>query len=135
MLSPADLGDRSGRGAHFFAVSEERLDEHTTLIAVEGELDLATAPQLKWRLVDALEGGRTAIVVDLADVTFMDSTALGVLVGVRRGLDVGARLGVVCTEPNVLNIFQVSGLDAAFALFGSRDEALAYVRGEEARRS
>ena len=133
MLSPADLGDRSGRGAHFFAMSEERLDEHTTLIAVEGELDLATAPQLKWRLVDAVEGGRAAIVVDLGDVMFMDSTALGVLVGVRRSLDVGSRLAVVCTHPGVLNIFQISGLDGAFNIFATRDEALAHVRGEEPR--
>ena len=133
MLSPTDLGD--GRRAHAFTVSEQRLDERTTVIAVEGELDLSTAPQLKWRLVDALDQGRSAIVVDLAGVTFMDSTALGVLVGVRRSLDVGARLGVVCTEPNVLNIFQMSGLDGAFALFRTRDGALAYARGEEAPRS
>ena len=133
MLSPTDLGD--GRRAHAFTVSEQRLDDRTTVIAVEGELDLSTAPQLKWRLVDALDQGRSAIVVDLAGVTFMDSTALGVLVGVRRSLDVGARLGVVCTEPNVLNIFQMSGLDGAFALFRTRDGALAYARGEEAPRS
>jgi anti-sigma B factor antagonist len=83
--------------------------------------------------VDALEGGRAAIVVDLGDVKFMDSTALGVLVGVRRSLDAGVRLAVVCTHPDVLNIFQISGLDGAFDIFATRDEALAHVRGEEPR--
>ena len=133
MLSPSDLGDRSGQGAGTFAIIERRPDERTALISCEGELDLATAPQLKWRLVDALEAGLVGIVIDLADVTFMDSTALGVLVGVRRSLDVGARLAVVCTHPAVLNIFQVSGLDGAFEIFATRDEALAYVRGEGPR--
>ncbi len=133
MLSPSELGDRSGPGANAFAIVEQRPDERTTVISIAGELDLATAPQLKWRLVDALEAGLRAIVVDLGDVTFMDSTALGVLVGVRRSLDVGARLGIVCTHPGVLNIFQVAGLDAAFDIFATRDEALAHVRGEGPR--
>jgi anti-sigma B factor antagonist len=133
MPSPPELGDRSEPGANAFAIVEQRLDDRTVLIACEGELDLSTAPQLKWRLVDALEGGRAAMVVDLGDVTFMDSTALGVLVGVRRSLDVGARLGVVCRHPAVLNIFQISGLDGAFDIFETRDEALAHVRGEGPR--
>jgi anti-sigma B factor antagonist len=133
MLSPSELGDRSGPGANAFAIIEQRPDERTAVISIAGELDLATAPQLKWRLVDALEAGRGAIVVDLGDVTFMDSTALGVLVGVRRGLDVGARLAIVCTHPGVLNIFQVAGLDGAFDIFATRDEALAHVRREGPR--
>jgi anti-sigma B factor antagonist len=133
MLSPSELGDRSGQGANAFAIVEQRPDERTAVISIAGELDLATAPQLKWRLVDALEAGLGAIVVDLGDVTFMDSTALGVLVGVRRGLDVGARLAIVCTHPGVLNIFQVAGLDGAFDIFATRDEALAHVRREGPR--
>src|SRR2546430_15367441 len=129
MLRPSKLGARAGRGANAFAIVEQRPDERTAVISIAGELALATAPQLKWRLVDAIEAGLGAIVVDLGDVTFMDSTALGVLVGVRRGLDVGARLGIVCTHPRVLNIFQVAGLDGAFAIFATPDEALAPVHG------
>ena len=133
MLSPSELGDRSGPGANAFAIVEQRPDERTAVISIAGELDLATAPQLKWRLVDALEAGLGAIVVDLGDVTFMDSTALGVLVGVRRGLDVGARLAIVCTHPGVLNIFRIAGLDGAFDIFATPDEALAHVRREGPR--
>jgi anti-sigma B factor antagonist len=133
MLSPSELGDRSGPGANAFAIVEQRPDERTVVISIAGELDLATAPQLKWRLVDALEAGLDAIVVDLGDVTFMDSTALGVLVGVRRGLNVGARLAIVCTHPGVLNIFQIAGLDGAFDNIATRDEALAHVRREGPR--
>ena len=133
MLSPSELGARSGPGANAFAIVEQRPDERTAVISIAGELDLATAPQLKWRLVDALEAGLGAIVVDLGDVTFMDSTALGVLVGVRRGLDVGTRLAIVCTHPGVLNIFQVAGLDGAFDIFATRDAALAHVRREGPR--
>ena len=133
MLSPSELGDRSEPGADAFAIIETRPDDRTVVVACAGDLDLSNAPQLKWRLMDALDDGRAAIVVDLGDVKFMDSTALGVLVGVRRSLDAGTRLAVVCTHPDVLNIFQISGLDGAFDIFATRDEALAHVRGEEPR--
>jgi anti-anti-sigma regulatory factor len=54
-------------------------------------------------------------------------------VGVRRSLEVGARLAIVCTHPGVLNIFQVSGLDGAFDMSATREAALAHARGEEPR--
>lgn len=103
------------------------------MITVEGELDLFTAPSLKQMLVDALHGGSSRLVVDLSLVTFIDSTTLGVLVGITRRLDEDdARLAIVCTRPNVRKIFEFSGLDGKFAIFQTLDEALAHARGNEA---
>lgn len=103
------------------------------MITVEGELDLFTAPNLKQMLVDALHGGSDRLVVDLSLVTFIDSTTLGVLVGITRRTDEdGARLAIVCTRPNVQKIFEFSGLDGKFAIFATLDEALAHARGNEA---
>jgi anti-sigma B factor antagonist len=114
------------------AINTRELDNCTSLVAVEGELDLCSAPQLKWTLVDLLDAGRSRIVVDLSLVTFMDSTALGVLVGVNRSLDTGSRLAIACLPPSVLKIFEVSGLDGAFDIFATLDEALAHARGSAA---
>jgi anti-anti-sigma factor len=100
------------------------------VISVQGELDLATAPRLKWPLVDAIDAGRRRLIVDLAGVTFMDSTALGVLIGIRRTLKLGGRLAIVCTNADVLKIFEISGLDAAFPIFPTLDEARSYVARE-----
>ena len=50
------------------------------VVAVRGEIDLFTAPELKSALSEAIESGHTRIVVDLTDTTFLDSTALGVLI-------------------------------------------------------
>jgi anti-sigma B factor antagonist len=116
-----------------FALAEHQLDERASVVAVEGELDLTTAPRLKWTLLDALQAGHSQLVLDLSRCSFMDSTALGVLVGVNRGLDAGSRLAIACTRPNVLKIFELSGMDGAFALFATVDEALAYARGRTAQ--
>ena len=116
-----------------FAIYKRELDERATVISVEGELDLSTAPRLKWMLLDALEAHGGQVVADLSLVTFMDSTALGVLVGVQRKLAPDARLAVVCTSDNVLQIFEFSGIDSAFAIFPTLDEALAHVRSDVAK--
>ncbi|HTD57948.1 MAG TPA: STAS domain-containing protein, partial [Solirubrobacteraceae bacterium] len=81
-----------------FGISHSELDKRTSVISVEGELDLSTAPRLKWMLVDALEGGHSLLVVDLTSATFMDSTALGVLIAVKRRLEGDARMAIVCVR-------------------------------------
>ena len=129
MLSRADISTQSQAGAESFGIVQRPLDERTTVVAVEGELDLARAPSLKWALIDALEAGRNKLVVDLSPTEFMDSTGLGVLVAVNRSLTAEARLAIVCPRANLMKIFELSGMDGAFAIFPTLEEALAYVRG------
>jgi anti-sigma B factor antagonist len=107
-------------------------DAHTSIVSVEGELDLATAPRLKWMLMDAIETGHRRLVVDLTDATFMDSMTLSVLVTVKRALDEGPHLAIVCTRENLLQIFEFAGLDGVFAIFPTLEEALAHVQGDAA---
>jgi anti-sigma B factor antagonist len=128
MLTEADKTDRSLVAGEAFAIVRHALDERTSVIAVEGELDLSTAPKLKWALVDALDASHSQIVLDLSAATFMDSTALGVLIGVNRSLDVGTRLAIACPRATVLNIFELSGMDGAFAIFPTLGDALAYIQ-------
>jgi anti-sigma B factor antagonist len=108
-----------------FGISRRDLDQRTSVISVEGDLDLSTAPQLKWMLVDSFEEGHDHLVVDLSLTGFMDSTALGVLVGVNRSLDSRGRLAIVCTRASLLKIFELSGMDGAFAICATLDDALA----------
>ena len=62
----------------------------------------------------------------------LDSTALGVFVGVRRTLAVEERLAIVCPLADVLKIFELAGVDGVFALFSSLAGALANVHGHAA---
>jgi anti-sigma B factor antagonist len=134
MVSPVEIQpeEQHPSGEGYISVNERLLDEKTAEVAVEGELDLATAPNLKWPLLDSLKAGRTRLLVNLSQVTFIDSTALSVLVGVHRKLPEDARMAVVCTNPNVLRIFAVAGLDAAFDIFPTAEAALVYLRGGSA---
>jgi anti-sigma B factor antagonist len=132
MLTPADTSDQQHYSGAF-GIIQSQPDDRTSIVALEGELDLGRAPSLKWALVDAVDAGYKQLVVDLSLVSFMDSTALGVLVGVNRSLDVGARLAIVCVHPNVLKIFELSGMDGTFTIYPTLDEALAHVRGHTAR--
>jgi anti-sigma B factor antagonist len=125
MLSKVDTASPHEIGPVEFAVTCRELDERTNLISVEGDLDLSTAPRLKWMLLDSLQADRDRIILDLSLTDFMDSTALGVLVVVNRRLAADARLAIVCNREAVLRIFELSGMDGAFAIFPSFAEAYA----------
>ena len=90
---------------------------------------MATAPGLRERLHGLLADQTQKLVVDLDDVGFLDSTALGVLVGaLKRARSEGGDVRIVCTQPRVRKVFEITRLDSAFDLFDSVDEA---VRGAQ----
>lgn len=107
-----------------FAVHRRDLDRRRSVVSVRGELDLSTAPQLKWALTDAREDGHDRLIVDLSRTAFMDSTALGVLVGVNRSLGAGGRLTIVCAKASLLRVFELSGMDGVFTLVATLEDAL-----------
>jgi anti-sigma B factor antagonist len=113
-----------------FAISLRELDGHTSVLTVAGELDLCSAPTFKWALTDVLSLGCSELVVDLSPVTFIDSTALSVLIGVQRRLRSGTRLTLVCANAKVLEIMEMTGLVAMFELFSTLEHALAGARGD-----
>src|SRR6185369_3274819 len=82
-------------------ISTETPDWAGALIVASGELDVQSVPQLKEHLADAIDGGAKAIVVDLADVSFIDSISLSALVGARRKLGDGGRLAIVAVHEYV----------------------------------
>jgi anti-sigma B factor antagonist len=96
------------------------------VLAVRGEVDVSTAPELRERLLALAEQGTTIAVVDLSQVSFVDSTALGVLVsGVKRLRTTGGDLRLVVTQPHIAKVFEITGLTEVFQIFASADEAVA----------
>lgn len=129
MLKRVDSSASTQSGAPAFAILRRELEGGACVVSVEGELDLSTAPRLKRMLMESLETGQSRLVLDLSLTTFMDSTALGVLVAVNRRADLGGPLTIVCPRENVLQIFQFSGTDGAFAIFSTLEQALEHLPG------
>jgi len=113
-----------------FELTEEELDSRTHVIAVSGEIHVSTAPQFSRRLNDAIGQGKTAVVLDLSDVTFIDSTGLSVLLnGLRRVTRRQGRMALVVSNPTVLRLFEVTQLDATFDICPTREDAISAVQG------
>ncbi len=107
-----------------FEVREERRDG-VPVVRVRGEVDVATAPALRESLDGAVDGGPGTVVVDLSEVTFIDSTGLGVLIGARkRCVDSGRAFRVVVADPRILKVFQITGLDELFTIHPALEPAL-----------
>jgi anti-sigma B factor antagonist len=109
-----------------FYVSEHAMEGDVCVIRVGGYVDFDAAPQFKRCLVHRIEQGDRVIVVDLSEAGFIDSTAIGVLVGALRRLrEVGGSLSVVCVDEDVRGIFEIVGLDSLIPMYRSPDEAVA----------
>ncbi len=97
-----------------------------TIVVVGGEIDVYTAPKLREQLIDLVSSGQYHLVVDMEGVEFLDSTGLGVLVGaLKRVRSNDGDLHLVCTQPRIRKVFEVTGLTKVFSLYDSVDEAAA----------
>jgi anti-sigma B factor antagonist len=94
----------------------------STLVNVGGELDMLTAPSLRETLFAQVGVADADVIVDLDEVTFMSSTALGVLVEVsQHAKEARSRLRLVCSNRTVLRPLELTGLDHAFEIVPSLD--------------
>jgi anti-sigma B factor antagonist len=102
------------------------------IISLGGEFDLHAADELGSAFETASARSRL-VVVDLSEVRFFDSTALGLVLGLRRRLlSAGGRLALVIDGREALRVFEISGLDRIFCLTRSLDDAVALVNGTAA---
>lgn len=94
------------------------------LFDLSGEVDVYTAPKLKEHMVSVIESGCSKVVVVLDNVSFIDSSGLGVLVSaLRRARERDGGVRIVCSRENILKIFRITGLDKVFPIFDNAEEA------------
>jgi len=108
-----------------FGLVDEAVDETTHVVSLQGEIDAQTAPRLGSRLFGLADEGKSGVVVDLSDVTFMDSTAIGVLLNAMAHFTTRhGQLILVCPTERVLRPFEVTGLVGHLTICDSREKAL-----------
>jgi len=113
---------------HDDRIEADRPGPGVVLVRASGDLDAYTAPGLRTHLYEATDGGADAelVVVDLQNITFIDSAGLGTLVGAHRRMrERGGRLRIVRPPPLVARAFELTGLDEVLELRDDRAQALA----------
>ncbi|MEY2425189.1 MAG: anti-sigma factor antagonist [Actinomycetota bacterium] len=94
------------------------------VVAVRGEVDALTSPQLRRSIEELVSDGQAQLVLDLREVKFLDSSALSVLVSGRKQVQAeGGDLTLVCTEPRILQLFQITNLEDVFTIHDSVEAA------------
>ncbi|MEV8513714.1 STAS domain-containing protein [Dactylosporangium sp. NPDC051484] len=100
------------------------VDGPLAVVTASGELDVATAPELRAYLHKLIDDGASTLVIDLSDVGFLDSTTLGVLISAHKRLaESGGVVELVIPHARLLRIFQITGLDRVFTIHESPAEA------------
>jgi anti-sigma B factor antagonist len=87
------------------------------LVEVIGELDMYTSPRLREVMLDLIDDGARTIVIDMAELTLIDSTGLGVLVGIlKRILQHGGDLELRSPRRAARRVIEITGLDRVFTI-------------------
>ena len=100
------------------------INDLVSIIDLEGEVDVYTAPQLKQQIIGLLDQGVRHITVNLTTVDYLDSTALGVLIGgLKRLRERSGTLDLICPNSRIRRVFEITGLDNIFDIYAAEQEA------------
>jgi anti-sigma B factor antagonist len=126
-VSTGGMSDsQATQGTHAFSVDVTRDTPDGHVVAVAGDVDLHSGGTLRDRLAALADGGARQVTIDLSEATFLDSMALGVMLGAKKRLDEGGGdLVLVVPKPEIRRIFEITMLDRVFEIHASRDEAVA----------
>ncbi|MDQ2991815.1 MAG: STAS domain-containing protein [Candidatus Eremiobacteraeota bacterium] len=106
-------------------VNVRETDSECNIVELAGEIDVYTSPKVKDALGELIDRGVYNLVIDLEKVRYIDSTGLGVLIGgLKRVREHGGTVNLVCTNPQIKKIFDITGLVKIFGIFDSEDAAM-----------
>ena len=101
-----------------------------TVVTLDGELEVSEASVLRELLGGLIAGPQSRVLLDLTDVSFIDSSGIGVLVGAhRRAEAAGARLGLAAAGPGVRRVFELTRTDRVLRLYDTVSDGVAALRG------
>jgi anti-sigma B factor antagonist len=108
---------------------EETRSGGVDVVSVSGEIHLSTAPCFRERLDAIIDAADGRLVLDLSAVEFIDSTGLSVLLNALRRLTrAGGAMALVCSNPTVLRLFEITKLDSTFHIHAELEPAIAAVQ-------
>lgn len=106
-------------------VSTRPVNDKTSIIEVQGEIDVYTASWVKDAVNEAMEKGHYFIIINLEKVRYIDSTGLGVLIGaLKRAKEHKGGISLICTNPQIKKIFSITGLAKIFSIYKTEEESI-----------
>jgi len=106
-------------------VTSKKLSEKVHSVEVHGEIDVYTSSKVKEKIGELIEKGIYILIINLEEVRYIDSTGLGVLIGaLKKVKEHDGNIGLICTNPQIRKIFNITGLVKIFGLYKSEEEAL-----------
>lgn len=117
------------QGAKAFELSDRAIDARTQIVTIRGEVDLYDAPDIRRRIDELIDAGKTLQAIDLTAARFVDSTTVGVLLAAVMRLRLhDGRIALACAEPAILDVLKTTGLDQFVAVRATTNLALAALR-------
>lgn len=96
----------------------------TEAVDIDGEIDVSTSPRIKDILNTLIDTGHHNLVLNLERVRYIDSTGLVAFISaLKRVREKQGKIVLICTNPHILKIFNITGLSNVFEIFSSPDEA------------
>jgi len=106
----------------------------TALLQLAGEVDVANVAQVREAALKLLAGGAKRLVIDLSETEYLDSSGLGMLVGLLKRLkEAGGEMAIAGAQPRVRRLFDITGLKQIFALHDDVADALLVLRSSPQR--
>ncbi len=113
-------------------VKSRRLAAGTGIVELIGEVDVYSAAQAKQAMHELVDSGANNILIDLQGTDYLDSTAMGVLVGVlKRVAENGGSLRLIGLRPRIRRLFEITRLDQVLPIFENEEQALADLSPKE----
>ncbi|MCE5199181.1 MAG: STAS domain-containing protein [Armatimonadota bacterium] len=104
----------------------------TRVIDLTGEVDAYTSARFREVMLELIEEGGQNLVINMSKVEYIDSSGLGALVGgLKRVSERKGRIVIVCDQPQVSKVFEITGLEKVFPIYGNEADALNLIGGED----
>ena len=96
-----------------------------SVVDLSGEIDVYTSPKVKDAVGELIDRGVYHLIINLEKVRYIDSTGLGVLIGgLKRVREHGGSVNLVCSNPQIRRIFDITGLVKIFGIFDDEEAAM-----------
>ena len=125
---PSGRRDRDNADFDLLSIDVEHPGDGVPILALAGELDLATIPKLEERLLEEMRAHR-GLILDLTRLSFIDSSGIGLLIKAHRAANGGKLQTIVSRGSQVERIFNLAGIDRALPMSIDREAAIAALEG------